>query len=41
MPSSERNKRDSKLMKDELKRVLGVGVVSFVLLLALFVIDRI
>ena len=41
MSSNERNKRDSKLMKDELKRVLGVGVVSFVLLLALFVIDGI
>ncbi|MDG1839311.1 MAG: hypothetical protein P8J64_01030 [Dehalococcoidia bacterium] len=41
MASSDRNKRDSKLMKDELKRVLQVGIVSFGMLLALFIVDRV
>ena len=41
MLSDERNRRDSKFMKSELKRVLGVGVLSFGMLLALFIIERI
>jgi hypothetical protein len=40
MIGEERKKRDSKFMKSELKRVLGVGFVSFGMLLVLFIIDR-
>jgi phosphate starvation-inducible membrane PsiE len=40
MIGDERKKRDSKFMKSELKRVLGVGFVSFGMLLVLFIIDK-
>ena len=40
MIGDERKKRDSKFMKSELKRVLGVGFVSFGILLVFFIIDR-
>jgi hypothetical protein len=36
-----RRKRDSKFMKSELKRVFGVGFVSFGMLLGLFIVDQI